>query len=45
MALYPELPFTNFTDLNLDWIIEKLKDLEERVEALEEAVGIEAEVE
>lgn len=31
-------PYTNFQELNLDWIIEKLKELEERVAALEEEV-------
>ena len=32
-------PYTNFQELNLDWIIEKLKELEERVTALEEEVS------
>ena len=33
-------PGTNLQDLNLDWIIEEMKDLEQRVEALEEQVNV-----
>lgn len=29
-------PYTNFQELNLDWILAKLKELEDRVAALEE---------
>lgn len=36
---YTEFPYTNVTDINLDWIIQELKALEERVTALEEAAG------
>lgn len=36
MAIFEQLPYTNFHELNLDWIIEKLQELEERVAALEE---------
>lgn len=32
-------PYTNFQELNLDWIIEKLKELEKRVSDLEEEVS------
>lgn len=32
-------PGTNLNDLNLDWLLEELKDLEQRVEALEEIVN------
>jgi len=32
-------PGTNLNDLNLDWLIEELKDLEQRVEALEAIVN------
>lgn len=38
MAIFEQLPYTNFHELNLDWIIEKLQELEERVAALEEEV-------
>lgn len=32
-------PGTNLQDLNLDWLLEKVKELESRVEALEEIVN------
>lgn len=33
-----DYPYGNLDDLNLDWIIEKLKELENRVAELEEIV-------
>ena len=36
MEIFNGFPFSNFQQLNLDWIIKKLKELEERLEALEE---------
>lgn len=35
---YEDFPYTNTTDINLDWIIGEIKSLEERVTALEEQV-------
>ena len=32
-------PGTNLQDLNLDWLVEELKELEQRVQALEEQVN------
>lgn len=32
-------PGTDLNDLNLDWIIEKIKDLEDRVTALEDIIN------
>lgn len=32
-------PGTNLNDLNLDWLIEELKDLEQRVQTLEEKIN------
>lgn len=32
-------PGTNLNDLNLDWLIDEMKNLEQRVEALEEQVN------
>lgn len=32
-------PGTNLNDLNLDWLLEEVKDLEQRVEALEAIVN------
>lgn len=35
--LTPDMfPGTDLNDLNLDWIIEEIKDLEDRVKALED---------
>lgn len=33
-----EYPYGNTNELNLDWILETIKDLEDRVEELEERV-------
>ena len=30
-----DFPYTNLNDVNLDWIIDKVADLEQRVSALE----------
>lgn len=35
MGFFDQFPYTNFHDLNLDWMIEKIKELEARVAALE----------
>ena len=32
-------PGTNLQDLNLDWLVQKVKELEERVERLEEQLN------
>lgn len=34
-----EFPYGNSQELNLDWILETIKDLEDRVEELEERVN------
>lgn len=41
MLIWPEdcFPGTNLNDVNLDWIIEAIKQLDERVTALEENNG------
>ena len=33
-----EFPYGNFQELNLDWVLDKIKELEERVTELEERV-------
>lgn len=33
-----EFPYGNSQELNLDWVLETIKDLEDRVEELEERV-------
>jgi hypothetical protein len=38
MGLFEHFPYTNFHDLNLDWIIQALKDLDIKVDTLEERV-------
>lgn len=37
--MLPDFPGTDLNDLNLDWIIEEMKNLEQRVKALEEIVN------
>ena len=32
-------PGTNLQDMNLDWLVQKVKELEERVERLEEQLN------
>lgn len=32
-------PGTNLNDFNLDWLLEELKDLEQRVQTLEEKIN------
>ena len=38
MGLFEHFPYTNFHDLNLDWIIQALKDLDKKVDTIEERV-------
>ena len=40
MAIFENLPFTNLHELNLDWIIKKLKQLEDQYPELAKAVKI-----
>ena len=35
MALYEHMPYTNYENINLDWIIKTVKQLEERVTTIE----------
>ena len=35
--LFDEFPYTNYQQMNMDWILRKLRELEERVQALEDA--------
>jgi len=37
MSEFDVFPYANTERINLDWLIKKLKELEERVKALEEA--------
>lgn len=38
MGLFEHFPYTNFHDLNLDWIIKALKDLDIKVDTIEDRV-------
>ena len=38
MGAYEHFPYTNFHDLNLDWLLKKVEELERRVEELERRV-------
>lgn len=38
MGTFEQFPYTNYHDLNLDWIIEALKELDDRVTDLEARV-------
>lgn len=38
MGTFEQFPYTNFHDINLDWIIEALKELNDRVTDLEARV-------
>ena len=39
MIQFPFFPGTNLQDLNLDWLIRKIKELEERVKRLEDEIN------
>lgn len=34
MAFYDKFPYTNFQELNLDWILSKMKELEENIDEI-----------
>lgn len=34
MGVFEQFPYTNFHDLNLDWILQKIKELQTELEAL-----------
>ena len=42
MGLFEQFPYTNFHDLNLDWIIAKIKELDEKVDNIEDRILKEA---
>lgn len=38
MGAFEHFPYTNFHDMNLDWLLQKVQELEEKVKELEERV-------
>ena len=38
MGLFEHFPYTNFHELNLDWIIKTVKDLDEKVDSIEDRI-------
>ena len=42
MGLFEHFPYTNFHELNLDWIIKEIKDLNEKVDSIEDRILKEA---
>ena len=38
MGLFEHFPYTNFHELNLDWIIQTVKDLDEKVNSIEDRI-------
>lgn len=38
MGLFEHFPYTNFHELNLDWIIQTMKELEEKVDSIEDRI-------
>lgn len=42
MGLFEQFPYTNFHELNLDWILKKIKELDEKVDSIEDRILAEA---
>ena len=38
MGLFEQFPYSNFHELNLDWILQKIKELEEKVDSIEDRI-------
>lgn len=39
MGLFEQFPYTNFHEMNLDWLLQKMKELARRVDSVEELVA------
>ena len=39
MGLFDQFPYTNFHELNLDWILGQMKNVEEYVKNIEGVIG------
>lgn len=42
MGLFEQFPYSNFHELNLDWILQKIKELDEKVNSIEDRILKEA---
>lgn len=42
MGLFEQFPYANFHELNLDWILKKIKELDEKVNSIEDRILAEA---
>lgn len=42
MGLFEQFPYANFHELNLDWILQKIKELDEKVDSIEDRILKEA---
>lgn len=42
MGLFEQFPYANFHELNLDWILKKIKELDEKVDSIEDRILKEA---
>lgn len=42
MGLFEQFPYSNFHELNLDWILHKIKELDEKVDSIEDRILKEA---
>lgn len=42
MGLFEHFPYANFHELNLDWILQKIKELDEKVDSIEDRILKEA---
>ena len=38
MGLFEQFPYSNFHELNLDWILQKIKELDEKVNSIEDRI-------
>lgn len=38
MGLFEQFPYTNFHELNLDWILKKIKELDEKIDSIEDRI-------
>ena len=42
MGLFEQFPYSNFHELNLDWILKKIKELDDKVDSIEDRILKEA---